>query len=145
MINPSQLNDVPILILFFSANWCPPCIGLIPYLEDFIETVNSKVYYANNPALMSKNMEFLMPQSVEFIFKQQKYLEDQQRMKEIIAQYDDYNTQLIKNNSDTFDKDTLLLKLKNQESEVNTLLKQVKPSVSRNVQLIYVSCDIALE
>ena len=38
------LSEAPIFALFMSANWCPPCKGLIPCLKKFYEEVNSSRY-----------------------------------------------------------------------------------------------------
>jgi thiol-disulfide isomerase/thioredoxin len=36
------LRYIPIFALFMSANWCPPCKGLLPCLKKFYSEVNSK-------------------------------------------------------------------------------------------------------
>ncbi|MFN9898198.1 MAG: hypothetical protein ACK55Z_05250, partial [bacterium] len=34
------LKRIPFIILFFSAEWCPPCKGMIPSLIEFYNQVN---------------------------------------------------------------------------------------------------------
>jgi thiol-disulfide isomerase/thioredoxin len=50
-ISTSILKDYPIFILFFSANWCPPCKGMVPCLKRFYEEVNEKEYNLSKTAM----------------------------------------------------------------------------------------------
>jgi len=34
------LSEIPFVIIFFSALWCPPCVGFLPCLKEFYEKVN---------------------------------------------------------------------------------------------------------
>ena len=35
--DPALLCQVPFILLFFSAHWCPPCRGMLPDLKEFYE------------------------------------------------------------------------------------------------------------
>jgi thiol-disulfide isomerase/thioredoxin len=39
-VEPSILKAIPFVILFFSADWCPPCKGMLPSLNEFYKQVN---------------------------------------------------------------------------------------------------------
>ena len=43
-IHAGHLFQIPIVALFCSANWCPPCKNFIPILDRFQKVVNSKEY-----------------------------------------------------------------------------------------------------
>ena len=39
----SSIKNAKVICLFFSASYCPPCIGFTPLLNDFYEDVNAEV------------------------------------------------------------------------------------------------------
>jgi len=36
----AQLSEAKVLMIYFSAHWCPPCRGFTPVLADFYKEVN---------------------------------------------------------------------------------------------------------
>jgi thiol-disulfide isomerase/thioredoxin len=39
-VDTRNLKQIPLVILLFSAHWCPPCRGLLPLLKEFYRQVN---------------------------------------------------------------------------------------------------------
>ena len=39
-INKSKVFETPLIGLYFSALWCPPCVGFNPLMLDFYQKVN---------------------------------------------------------------------------------------------------------
>ena len=44
----SEVTESPIIGLYFSAHWCPPCRGFTPVLSEFYKIVNTKKNKINN-------------------------------------------------------------------------------------------------
>ena len=41
-VNKSKVFEAPLIGLYFSALWCPPCVGFSPLILDFYKKANSK-------------------------------------------------------------------------------------------------------
>lgn len=83
-IRCEQLFEIPIVALFCSANWCPPCRGFIPILDKFYTYVNKSNYLDTS---LPQNVGLSLPQDPVFIFQQQLYLKHKHEMEASILQH----------------------------------------------------------
>lgn len=50
-----KLFQIPIIALFCSANWCPPCKGFIPFLDKFVKKINEMDFEFGSDGEIKKN------------------------------------------------------------------------------------------
>ena len=65
-VDISVLDEVPVVALYFSAHWCPPCKMFTPQLKNFYNTVNAT----------SKRLEIVWVSSDEDLEEFEDYFEE---------------------------------------------------------------------
>ena len=73
-----KLFQIPIIALFCSANWCPPCKGMIPILDKFVNKVNEMDFEFGQDGITKFN--YLYPQNLEFVRDQENFNLEKQKL-----------------------------------------------------------------
>lgn len=79
-VEGAQLYEIPLFALFFSADWCPPCRGMLPILNNFYQKINAGDFTKGDNSVVPPKKGYVFKQSRDFVINQRDYIETMQEL-----------------------------------------------------------------